>query len=300
MGRRFTRRQFLAAGVIASGGNLVLSTAFAEQAKLNFTHLPLALEQLEQRCAGRLGVAVIDAGSGETTGYKADERFAMCSTFKAMLAAAVLQRVDAGGERLDRAVTIPSEPLLAHSPVTADHAGATMSISALCAAAMTQSDNTAANLLLATLGGPGQITSFARSIGDPITRLDRNEPTLNEARPGDPRDTTSPLAIARDLRGILLGDVLSLSSRAQLTEWMLSNVTGAACLRAGVPKGWRVGDKTGSGEENTRNDVGILWPVGRAPLIVTAYLTECAGPDARRNAVLAEVGRLVAGPALRS
>jgi beta-lactamase class A len=168
-----------------------------------------------------------------------------------------------------------------------------MTIAALCHAVLTQSDNTAANILLATIGGPAGITTFSRSIGDTVTRLDRTELTLNEARAGDPRDTTSPIAMAGDLKALLLGNVLSPDSRKQLTEWTEANITGLDRLRARLPVGWRAADKTGSNGEHTTNDIAVLWPIGKPPIVVTAYITQCAGPESKRNDMLAEIGRLV-------
>ena len=169
-----------------------------------------------------------------------------------------------------------------------------MTVGELCEAALTLSDNTAANMMLESLGGPANLTEFARSLGDGVTRLDRIETGLNEAKPGDPRDTTSPAAMADNLRKILLGDALSASSRYQLANWIVANKTGDKRIRAGIPKGWRVGDKTGSGGNAETNDIAVLWPPGRAPIIVTAYFAESPASDEARNTVLAEVGRLAA------
>ncbi len=205
----------------------------------------------------------------------------------------MLHRVDAGQESLDRTLPMPTQ-FLFNSPLTQPHAGGSMTLRDLCAASLTQSDNTAANLLLGTIDGPAAITRFARSLGDPVTRLDRVETALNQALPGDPRDTTSPAAMIADWHKLLLGDTLSPASRKQLTAWLMANQTGADRLRAGLPSAWTVGDKTGSNGENTTNDVAILWPHDRPPVLVAAYLTECPGPEAKRNAILANVGRLVA------
>ncbi len=259
----------------------------------SFNTLPMALAQLEQNNGGRLGVAVLDTATGERSGHRVDERFPMCSTFKFLLSAAVLQRVDRHQETLDRAIAVPPKPLISNSPLTEPHAGGKMTIADLCHAALTRSDNTAANLLLDTIGGPPAITSFSRSIGDPITRLDRNETSLNESLAGDPRDTTSPSAMAGDLKSILLGNLLSASSRDRLTKWMEANLTGLDRLRANLPPGWRAADKTGSNGEHTTNDIAVLWPASRPPIIVTAYITQCVGPESKRGAMLAEVGRLV-------
>lgn len=281
-----SRRRFVAIAALSPAG-------FLHAAPRPFGSLPAAFAQLEKTNGGRLGVAVLDTETGERAGLRGDERFPMCSTFKFLLASAVLQRVDRHQETLDRALAIPPKPLLSNSPLTEPHAGGTMTIAALCHAVLTQSDNTAANALLATIGGPAGITKFSRSIGDTVTRLDRTELALNEARAGDPRDTTSPIAMAADLKALLLGNVLSPDSRKQLTEWMEANITGLDRLRAKLPVGWRAADKTGSNGEHTTNDIAVLWPIGKPPIIVTAYITQCPGPESKRNDMLAEIGRLV-------
>jgi beta-lactamase class A len=259
----------------------------------SFTTLARALAHLEQTNGGRLGVGVLDTATGAQSGYRMDERFPMCSTFKFLLGSAVLQRVDRRQETLDRAIAIPRKPLLFNSPLTEPHAGGTMTIEALCHAALTQSDNTAANLLLESIGGPRGITSFARSIGDTVTRLDRTETALNEALAGDPRDTTSPAAMVGDLKAVLLGNVLLPASRERLTRWMAANLTGLDRLRANLPEGWRAADKTGSNGEHTSNDIAVLWPPGKPPVIIAAYITQCTGPESKRSVMLAETGRLV-------
>ncbi len=217
----------------------------------------------------------------------------MCSTFKFLLASAILQRVDRHQETLNAIISIPPKPLLFNSPLTEPHAGGTMTIGELCHAALTRSDNTAANLLLERIGGPAGITNFSRSIGDAVTRLDRTETSLNEALVGDPRDTTSPAAMADDLQSVLLGHVLSPASREQLTQWMESNLTGLDRLRANLPHGWRAADKTGSNGKDTSNDIAVLWPPDRPPIIITAYITQCTGPESKRADLLKEIGRLV-------
>jgi beta-lactamase class A len=237
---------------------------------------------------------VLDTGSSDSVGYRKDERFAMCSTFKMLLAAAVLERVDAGKEKLDRTITIGATGFLPNSPVSLEHAGGSMTILELAAAIVTRSDNTAANLLLASIGGPPGITDFARSLGDAVTRLDRVETALNEALPGDPRDTTSPAAMVANMRGLLVGNKLSPASREHLIEWLVANKTGDERIRSGLKRGWRVGDKTGANGGNTTNDIAIIWPGRQASVLVAAYLTACAGPESKRNAVLAQVGREVA------
>ena len=254
-----------------------------------------SLARIEAGSGGRLGVSILDTATGARSGHRADERFPMCSTFKLLATGAVLARVDAGRERLDRRIRFAAADLVAYSPVTQQHAdGEGMTLAEICEAALTYSDNTAANLLLAALGGPSIITAFARTLGDRVTRLDRIEPALNEAIPGDPRDVTTPGAMLADLRRLALGDVLSAASRGQFIRWLMANKTGDERLRAGLPAGWRVGDKTGSGDHGSTNDVALIWPPDRAPILVSVYLTETKAPSDRRNATLAAVGRAVA------
>jgi len=253
------------------------------------------LVQIERESGGRLGVAVLDTLTGARSARRADERFPMCSTFKLLAAGAILARVDAGKERLERRIRFEPRDVVAVSHITKNRTGGEgVSLAELCEAALTESDNTAANLLLAALDGPAGLTAYARSLGDTVTRLDRIEPDLNEAILGDPRDTTSPEAMLSNLHSLVLGNVLSTASKDQLGRWLVANKTGDARLRAGLPRGWRVGDKTGSGERGTANDIGIIWPPGRAPIVVAVYLTETSKPDEQRNATLAAVGRAIA------
>ena len=256
-----------------------------------------ALAAIEARVGGRLGVAMLDTGSGATIAYRASERFRMCSTFKLLLAACVLARVDRGQERLERRIAYGAADLVAYSPITERHVADGMTVAELCHAAITVSDNGAANLLLRQIGGPAALTAFLRASGDAVTRLDRIEPALNDAPPGDPRDSTTPLVMVTTMRRLLLGDLLQPSSRARLVAWLIASTTGAARLRAGTPTGWAIGDKTGtwSGDSRpaTSNDVAILWPPGRAPILIAAFLTECPAAAAARDAALADVARIV-------
>lgn len=258
---------------------------------------PIArLAALEGRIGGRLGVAALDAGSGRRLEYRSAERFPLCSTFKVLLAGAVLARVDAGRESLDRSIPYNQADLIEHSPVTAAHvAEGHLPVETLSAAAVQDSDNAAANLLLSTLGGPRAVTAFARTLGDGVTRLDRNEPSLNEATPGDPRDTTTPAAMIGALKKLLLGDTLTAASRQKLEGWMVACTTGRAKLRAGLPVDWIIGDKTGSGQRGTMNDVAILRPPRRAPILLAVYATGSKASWADREAMFVEVGRIVAG-----
>lgn len=255
-----------------------------------------AIETLERRHGGRLGVAVLDTGTGAPVAFRGGERFAITSTFKFVAAAFVLARVDRGEESLARRIVFPREELVTYSPATERHAGAGgMTVAEVCDAAVTLSDNTAGNLLLDSFGGPAGLTAFMRSVGDRVSRLDRRETALNDAAPPrDPRDTTTPLAMLGLLRETVLGAALSTASREQLAAWLVANKTGDRRLRAGVPAGWRVGDKTGSGPNNVANDVAVVWPPGRAPVVVAAYYAESRATADERDAVLAEVGRLAA------
>lgn len=253
------------------------------------------LEEIERAVGGRLGVVAVDVHRGRRLAHRADERFPMCSTFKWLLAAQVLSRVDDGVERLERRIPYGPNDLLDYAPVTREHVreGA-MTVSAMCAAAVQQSDNTAANLLLTTVAGPSGFTAYLRSMGDPITRLDRVEPLLGGAIPGDPRDTTTPEAMTGNLRRILLGRALSDASRRRLVDWMVGSTTGATKLRSGLPDRWRVGDKTGMGANGSTNDVAIAWPAPERPVLIAAYLTESVAPESERDGALAGVGHLVA------
>jgi beta-lactamase class A len=251
------------------------------------------LGELERRSRGRLGVAILETGQGTRLTHRANERFPMCSTFKLLAAAAVLARVDRRQDSLERRIPFTKADLLEYAPVTTPRVGeGAMPLGELCDAAITMSDNTAANLMLATFGGPGGLTSFARSIGDSVTRLDRTEPTLNQATPGDPRDTTSPSAMLNTMKRLLLGDALSPASRERLIAWLVATKTGNARVRAGVPAGWRVGDKTGTGNHGSTNDLAIIFPPGRPPILVAAYLTETNADASNRETILADVGRL--------
>jgi beta-lactamase class A len=254
------------------------------------------LAELERQRGGRLGVSVLDTGNGQRLAYRGGERFLMCSTFKLLAAAAVLARVDRGQERLDRRIVFGKDVVLSYAPVTSLHTGGQgITVAELCQAAITVSDNTAANLLLTSMGGPSAVTTFARSLGDTVTRLDRTEPELNDGAPGDLRDTTTPDAMLGNLQKLLLGDVLAEASRAQLETWLRATTTGNSALRAGMPQGWAVGDKTGSGSHGERNDVAIVWPPQRKPILIAAYYANPSVDDSARNKLLADVGRIAAG-----
>lgn len=250
---------------------------------------------IEQHVAGRLGVAGLDTATGRRLAYRADERFALCSTFKWLLGAQVLARAEAGVEQLSRVVRYAETDLLEYAPVTRAHVGeGGMAISQLVSAAIQYSDNTAANLLLRAVGGPASFTAYLRQLGDQSTRLDRFEPDVNSAIRGDVRDTTTPNAMLANMRVLLLGDSLSRTGRDQLLAWLIGNTTGAEKLRAGLPTRWRVGDKTGMGANGATNDVAIIWPVERAPVLIAAFLADTNADVGDRNDALSQVGRAVA------
>lgn len=282
--RRFLQGMGLAVATLATGGISAKSGNAADPA------LARRLAEIERRAAGRLGVTLLDGGGQVLGGQRQDERFPMCSTFKFLLAAAVLQRVDRGELSLDQRVEIRAADMLSHAPVTERHVGGELSVVELCRATMIFSDNPAANLLLPLVGDPPGLTRFLRALGDTQTRSDRNEPAMNQFAMGDPRDTTTPAAMAATMRALLLGDVLQPASRQRMTEWMIDNRTGDDCLRAGLPPDWKIGDKTGSNGTDTRNDIAIVWPPGRrAPLLLTAYLNGAKVDSAARDAALKAV-----------
>lgn len=237
-----------------------------------------AFAALEQEYAARLGVYAVDTGTGRTVAHRDGERFAYASTFKALAAGAVLREYGLGG--LERVVTYRREDLVDHSPVTEKHVTTGMSLGDLCDAAVRFSDNTAGNLLFDAVGGPRKLQAVLAELGDGATRMERRETELNEWTPGATRDTSTPRALAEDLRAFVLGDALGRPERARLTQWLTTNTTGGELIRAGVPKGWTVGDKTGAGSTyGTRNDIAVVWPPGTAPLVL-AVLSNRADADA--------------------
>jgi beta-lactamase class A len=267
---------------------------------------PEQLRALESQAGGRLGVCVLDTGTGRRYGHRLDERFAMCSTFKLPLAATVLREADAGRLSLSQWVPYTKADLVPVYPVTSQHVAAGgMTLGALAEAAQTTSDNTAANLQLKLIGGPAGFTRILRSLGDQVTRLDRIEPMMNVVLPGEEHDTTSPRAMAETLARFLTGNALKPASRALLISWMIATSTGAKRIRAGLPAGWRAGDKTGTavdmpkGMTDQYNDLAIVWPPDRKPLIVTAFFASSRRSVEMRDedqAVLAAVGKIVSQP----
>ena len=248
-------------------------------------------EALETEFDARLGVYAIDTATGAEVSFRADERFAYASTFKALAAAAVLQKNTAAG--MQRVVTFTSDDLITYSPVTELRIDSGMTLLEIADAAVRFSDNTAGNLLLDELGGPGGFDAALAAIGDDTTRAERWEAGLNDAVPGDPRDTTSPRAFATDLREFALGDAMSADKQAVLIEMLKANTTGANLIRAGVPADWVVGDKTGSGGYGVRNDIAIVWPPGREPIVMAIMSTRDSPGAERYDALIARAATAV-------
>ena len=278
----FNRRMLL---IAASG--LAVRPAFAQAP-------PPALAAYERESGGRIGVYAENVATGAKLTWRAEERFVMCSTFKASLAACVLARVDRGQDRLDAMIGYGPDDLLEYAPTARSSlAKGAMTVADMCEGAVELSDNTCANLLLARVGGPAALTAFWRASGDDVTRLDHNEPELNRSPPGDPHDTTTPSAMAGNLRRFLLGETLSQDSREHLTGWMVNCKTGNNRLRAGLPKDWRIGDKTGNNGKDASGDIAVAWPKSGGPVLVCAY-TQGGSPNAvQLEAVFAEIGRMV-------
>ncbi|WP_321950777.1 class A beta-lactamase [Paraburkholderia bannensis] len=282
MTHSLTRRKLMLALPMLAGAALAPS-AFAQTAS------PLA--DIERRNSGRLGFYAIDTGSGRTLEHRADERFLMCSTFKGMLAAQILARIDAGKEQMDRLVHYTAQDLIFTSPVTkANVALGALPVHTLCQAIVEQSDNTAAVLLMRSVGGPAALTQFMREIGDDVTRSDRYEPDSN--RYSGVLDTTTPQAIATAARKVLLGDVLRPQSRAQLERWMIDCKPGLNRLRAVLPAQWQAADRPGTSIEEQTNDYALVRPPGRAPLLVAAYYDAPGVSMEAREAVLREAGKV--------
>jgi beta-lactamase class A len=287
---------FVVAGTLAvacgsSSATSATSTTATTTSAPAGQHSTAAFEGLEQQFGATLGVYAVDTGSGATVTYRADRRFAFCSTYKALVAGVLLRR-DTDAE-LATVVTYTSADLLAYAPITSQHLATGMSVDDLISAAIRQSDNTAANLLLAGLGGPSGLQSHLRGLGDRTTNVDRNEPAVNTAVPGDVRDTTTPRALATDLRRFALGDALTAARRAQLNDNLAGNTTGGPYIRAGVPTGWTVGDKTGNGDYGTRNDIAVVRPPGRKPIVIALLSNRAQQDSSSQDALLAEATKVI-------
>ncbi|MCJ8240388.1 class A beta-lactamase (plasmid) [Rhizobium sp. SSM4.3] len=249
-----------------------------------------AAERVETTLGMRVGFAVIDTGTGAMHGYRAGERFTMASTFKALACAAALS---SGDPVLEKKHKIRQADLRPHSPVTEKRVGTSLSTRALCEITLRTSDNAAANTVLKAIGGPPALTDFLRRTGDDTTRLDRYEPELNQATPGDPRDTTTPQAMASTLRRLLLDGALEPEAADQLESWMAANAVAGGLLRAELPKGWRIADRSGAGGHGTRGVIALLRPPEGAPLVVAIYMDGRKHPLKTRDAAIAEIGAAI-------
>lgn len=257
------------------------------------------LSALEKSTQGRLGVALINTADNSQITYRGNERFAMASTSKVMAVAALLKESEQKADLLDKNISIKQSDLVAYSPIVEKHLTTGMTLAQLSAATLQYSDNTAMNKILAHLGGPEKVTQFARSINDITYRLDRSEPELNTAIHGDPRDTTSPLAMAKSLQALTLGDALGQYQRNQLITWLKGNTTGDNSIKAGLPKQWIVGDKTGSGDYGTTNDIAVIWRENQAPLILVIYFTQQEQNAKSRKDIIVKATEIVTKPFIK-
>jgi len=282
-----TRRELLAACAAAAVATGAVATERADK----------ALKNIQKRVGGRLGVHILDSQSGKRIGLDENSRYAMASTFKVALAAALLWQVDRKAFTLDHRLAISKASLVAHSPgveVKLMAGAEAMTVRDLCSAAVTQSDNAAANILLRAIGGPSALTEFFRTIGDDVTRLDRYETELNSNLPDDPRDTTTPRAMVDSLLAIFTREVLAISSRALLIDWMTASRTGLDRVRAGLPKSWNAADKTGSGANGAINDLVVCYPPNRRPIFIAVYMSDSKLTTPELSAAHTEIGRIVA------
>jgi beta-lactamase class A len=250
-------------------------------------------ERIEKDLGGRLGVFALNTATGAQLGHRADERFAFCSTFKVFAASGVLTKSLQVPGLMQQRITYQQSDLVTYSPITEKHVGEGMILADICAAALQYSDNTAGNILIKTLGGPAGVQAFARSIGNTEFRLDRWETALNTAIPGDLRDTATPRAMGVSLDRLMLGDAMTSENRAQLQTWMLGNTTGAARIKAGLPADWKIADKTGSGDYGVANDLAVVWPPQREPVVVSIYTTQTEKGAKARSDVIAAATRVV-------
>ncbi|HEM8007880.1 TPA: class A beta-lactamase [Citrobacter koseri] len=263
----------------------------AMAAPLTAQYVSAIAMQEEQRLHARIGIAVLDTATNSITHYRGEERFPLNSTHKPLLCAALLREVDRKALALSASTQFEPSQLVEYSPITEKHvAPDAMSWAQLCSAAVSYSDNTAANLIARKLNGPQAVTQFLRDSGDTITRLDRYEPELNSAIPGDERDSTTPVAIAQTLNTLLLGNVLQPSSRDQLMQWMRDDKVADGLLRSVLPDGWKIADKTGAGDNGSRSIVSVVWPTSQKPLLVVIYITQTPATMAQRDAAIVRIG----------
>lgn len=290
-----SRRRSLLLAAIASPVAGFALPALAANSNISSRTAQEELKRIESAARGRLGVSALNMANDNRVEYRAEERFPLCSTFKVMVAAAILQRSASEMPLLQKRIRYTREQVekSGYGPVTQKHVADGMTIAELCAATLQYSDNAAANLLMTELGGPAAVTAYMRSIGDDVFRLDRWEPELNTAVPGDERDTSTPAAVERSLEKMVLGNALATPQREQLVSWLKGNTTGGKRMLAGVPRGWIVGDKTGTGSYGTTNDAGILWNPKGTAIVAAIYFTQNDKDAAPREDVIAAATRIV-------
>ena len=258
---------------------------------LDHSGLLQAVQAEENALQARIGMAVMDTARGSSWQYRGDERFPLNSTHKTFTCAALLSKAEKQPHLMSQEVSISKEMLVSYSPIAEKSlAPDTITFDRLCQAAVSYSDNTGANLAFDAIGGSAGFSAFMHSLGDVQTRLDRKEPELNEATPGDPRDTTTPIAITRSLKKILLDDGLPASAQATVKQWMLDDQVAGALLRSALPADWKIADKTGAGGHGSRSIIAVIWPPARQPLVVSIYITETKAPMAESNQAIARIG----------
>lgn len=299
--RAFRGALALVVPLVACGQDGSSASSPSSSARSAVTTTPIAattsftgeLKELERKFDARLGVYAIDTGTGREVAYRDGERFGYHSTFKALEAGAVLRKYSLNG--MNKVIKYSSDDLVANSPITEKHIESGMTLRELCDAAVRYSDNTASNLLFDALGGPKGLEADLRKLGDKVTLMERIEPHLSDWVPGETRDTTTPRALAKDLRAYVLGDVLRKRERAQLATWLKTNTTGNEVIRAGVPEGWVVGDKTGTGSGyGARNDIAVVWPPDSAPIVMAILTNRGKAEDIHDNKLIAEAASVVA------
>ncbi|PRX70314.1 beta-lactamase class A [Nonomuraea fuscirosea] len=289
----------LLAGAALTAAPATAATAPAARAAISGeAQVKKELRALEASFKGRIGAYAIDTASGRTLAYRSGERFPLLSTFKAMACAAALHRARTSQPGLmDKVVKWTAADLKPNSPTTEKHVKDGLTVAKLCRAAITLSDNTAGNMVLKQIGGPAGLTRYFRTLKDPVSRLDRWETELNDWAPKDRRDTTTPAAIARDLRAVTTGGALSAKDRERLNGWLIATETGGARIRAGLPKSWTVGDKTGTNTEiGAGNDIAVAWPAGRkaAPIILAVYTNREGSGAVTNDAAIARAATILA------
>ena len=277
---------------------LVASFSVSQASHADDSALKASIQTIEQALGSRVGVSWYDENSSRLWHYRGDEAFPLTSTFKAFACAALLARVDAKQEDLQRQVAIHKQELITYSPVTEKFTGKTLSTADLCAAAVTLSDNTAGNLVLESIGGPAGFTRFMQALGDQKTVLSRWEPDLNEATPGDTRDTTSPNAAVQSLRTLVSGDALSQDSRQTLIGWLRDDQVADQLIRSYLPESWIIGDKTGAGGYGSRAIIAVIWPPQKKPIYLAIYLTQTDASMEKRNQALVDISKLLLTPLL--